>query len=60
MAPPKAVTTAVRPGKSGDPAEVIPTVERADLGIRTLAGVTRERTPLRLATPEPDRAAGPR
>ena len=42
------------------PAGAIQTVEPADLVIRTLAGVTRERTPLRPTTPEPDRAAGPR
>jgi len=36
------------------------TVERAGLVITTLAGVTRESTPLRPTTPEPDRVAGPR
>jgi hypothetical protein len=42
------------------PAAANQTVERTDLVIRTFAGVTQERTPLRPTTPEPDRAAGPR
>ena len=47
-------------GKSGRLPVAIDNRDGADLVITALAGVARERTPLRPTTPEPVRAAGPR